>query len=222
MAGPHPRRTGSGRTGRRLLLGLAVLLMGLLPVPAIAQSPAQTPPTGASATVARLNEAILALMQGAGRQPPRERFQRFLPVLRETFDLEAALRVAAAPYYDRAGEAERQRALEAFARRSAAQYVDRFDQEEGRRITIVGERPGTRGMVLVDTNLERPGKAPVRLSYLLRPEGGRWRILDVLAKGTVSQLATQRSEFQSALRRGGLPALAQDLDANADRLLGGA
>ena len=77
-------------------------------------------------------------------------------------------------------------------------------------------------MVLVDTNLMRRTKDPVRLTYLLRQEGGQWRILDVLAKGTVSQLATQRSEFQTALRNGGLPALTRDLNANADKLLGGA
>ncbi len=207
----------------RAALALAVLLAGLLPVPAVAQQPTTGATPGARATVARLNDAILALMRGAaGREPARERLQRFLPVMLDTFDLEAALRVAAAPYFDRAAEPEKQQALDAFARRSAAQYVDRFDSYDGQRIEITGERPAPRGMLLVDTDLVRAGKAPVRLSYLLRPEGDRWRILDVLAKGTVSQLATQRSEFQSTLRGGGLAALTRDLNSNADRILGGA
>ncbi|KAA0680802.1 ABC transporter substrate-binding protein [Azospirillum brasilense] len=205
----------------RAALALAVLAAGLLPVPAVAQQAGTTP--GARATVARLNEAILSLMQGAaGREPARARLQRFLPVMLDTFDLEAALRVAAAPYFDQSAEPEKRQALDAFARRSAAQYVDRFDSYDGQRLDIVGERPAPRGMLLVDTDLVRAGKAPVRLSYLLRPEGDRWRILDVLAKGTVSQLATQRSEFQSTLRGGGLAALTRDLNSNADRILGGA
>lgn len=207
----------------RAALALAVLLAGLLPVPAVAQQPTTGATPDARATVARLNDAILALMRGAaGREPARERLQRFLPVMLDTFDLEAALRVAAAPYFDRAAEPEKRQALDAFARRSAAQYVDRFDSYDGQRIEITGERPAPRGMLLVDTDLVRAGKAPVRLSYLLRPEGDRWRILDVLAKGTVSQLATQRSEFQSTLRGGGLAALTRDLNSNADRILGGA
>lgn len=205
----------------RAALALAVLAAGLLPVPAVAQQAGTTP--GARATVARLNEAILSLMQGAaGREPARARLQRFLPVMLDTFDLEAALRVAAAPYFDQSAEPEKRQALDAFARRSAAQYVDRFDSYDGQRLEIVGERPAPRGMLLVDTDLVRAGKAPVRLSYLLRPEGDRWRILDVLAKGTVSQLATQRSEFQNTLRGGGLAALTRDLNSNADRILGGA
>lgn len=204
------------RTWMRIALALAVVAAGLMPVPALAQ------PAGASGTVARLNEAIMALMQNPTKENRRARLQRFLPVMQETFDLEAALRVAAAPYFDKSDEAERRRTLDAFTRRSAAQYVDRFDSYDGQRIEIVGERPAQRGMVLVDTNLMRRTKDPVRLTYLLRQEGGQWRILDVLAKGTVSQLATQRSEFQTALRSGGLPALTRDLNANADKLLGGA
>ncbi|GAA4259244.1 hopanoid biosynthesis protein HpnM [Azospirillum formosense] len=205
----------------RAALALAVLAAGLLPVPAVAQQAGTTP--GARATVARLNEAILSLMQGAaGREPARARLQRFLPVMLDTFDLEAALRVAAAPYFDQSAEPEKRQALDAFARRSAAQYVDRFDSYDGQRLEIVGERPAPRGMLLVDTDLVRAGKTPVRLSYLLRLEGDRWRILDVLAKGTVSQLATQRSEFQNTLRGGGLAALTRDLNSNADRILGGA
>ncbi|WP_449227071.1 ABC transporter substrate-binding protein [Azospirillum argentinense] len=213
--------SSSRRAWMRAALALAVLAAGLLPVPAVAQQAGTTP--GARATVARLNEAILSLMrEGAGREPARARLQRFLPVMLDTFDLEAALRVAAAPYFDQSAEPEKRQALEAFARRSAAQYVDRFDSYDGQRIEIVGERPAPRGMLLVDTDLVRAGKAPVRLSYLLRPEGDRWRILDVLARGTVSQLATQRSEFQNTLRGGGLAALTRDLNSNADRILGGA
>ncbi|AWJ91779.1 hopanoid biosynthesis protein HpnM (plasmid) [Azospirillum baldaniorum] len=205
----------------RAALALAVLAAGLLPVPAVAQQAGTTP--GARATVARLNDAILSLMrEAAGREPARVRLQRFLPVMLDTFDLEAALRVAAAPYFDQSAEPEKRQALDAFARRSAAQYVDRFDSYDGQRLEIVGERPAPRGMLLVDTDLVRAGKTPVRLSYLLRPEGDRWRILDVLAKGTVSQLATQRSEFQNTLRGGGLAALTRDLNSNADRILGGA
>jgi phospholipid transport system substrate-binding protein len=142
--------------------------------------------------------------------------------MQEAFDLRAALRVVAAPFFDRASEAEQRQALDAFARRSAAQYVDRFDSYEGQSIDIVGERPGPRNTRLVDTNLKKPGKDPVRLTYVLRQEGNGWKILDVLAKGTVSQVATQRADFQASLRAGGLQGLTRDLNANAEQLSAGA
>ncbi len=216
-------------TSIRRLAALLVLAMAAAPVvgpaAARAQSPQTSPPaaqTGASAPVARLNQALLDLMRSGAREPSRARLQRFMPVMREAFDLEAALRVAAAPYFDRANEAEKRQALDAFSRRSAAQYVERFDSYEGQSIDIIGQRDGPRGTTLVDTHVKKPGKEPVRLTYVLRPQGQTWKILDVLAKGTISQVATQRSEFQTILRNGGLAGLTNDLNAAADRLLGGA
>ncbi|HYG88340.1 MAG TPA: ABC transporter substrate-binding protein [Azospirillum sp.] len=207
------------------LTALLILILMTWPLGApsmvLAQTP-QAPTTEATAPVIRLNGALLDLMRSSGREPKRTRLQRFLPVMQDTFDLEAALRVAAAPYFERASEPEQRQALDAFTRRSAAQYVDRFDSYEGQTIQIVGERAGPRGTTLVDTDLASPGKAPVRLTYVLRPQGKNWRILDVLAKGTTSQVATQRSDFQTILRNGGLSGLTRDLNAHADRLLGGA
>ncbi|WP_448191542.1 ABC transporter substrate-binding protein [Azospirillum sp. sgz301742] len=198
---------------------LVLLALTALPLAPRAVS-AQVPPSVATAPVTRLNQALLDLMKSAGREPTRTRLQRFLPVMQETFDLEAALRVVAAPYFDGAGEAERRQALDAFTRRSAAQYVERFDNYEGQTIDLVGERPGPRGTTLVDTTLKKPGKDPVRLTYVMRQVGNGWKILDVLAKGTISQVATQRADFQTSLRSGGLQGLTRDLNANAEQLLG--
>ena len=203
---------------RRLAATLFLTLAALPLIPRTA--PAQALSPAAAAPVTRLNQALLDLMKSGGREPARARLLRFLPVMQETFDLEAALRVVAAPYFDRASEAEQRQALEAFSRRSAAQYVERFDTYEGQSLEIVGDRPGPRGTTLVDTNLKKPGKDPVRLTYVLRQEGGGWKILDVLAKGTISQVATQRADFQSTLRNGGLPGLTRELNAKAEQLLG--
>lgn len=209
VTAPLPTR----RLTMRLLLALAALTVFPRGIPA-------QPASSASAPVARLNQALLELMKSSGREPSLARLQRFLPVMQETFDLEAALRVIAAPYYDRASEAERKEAISAFTRRSAAQYVERFDSYDGQSIDIIGERAGPRSTTLVDTNLKKPGKDPVRLTYVLRQEGGGWKILDVLAKGTISQVATQRSDFQTSLRSGGLAGLTRDLHASAEQLLG--
>ncbi len=216
-------------TRMRHLLALLLSFVAALPLAMAPAVQAQTPSrslsdvaTGAAAPVARLNEALLELMHRGGQESNSVRLRRFLPVMQDVFDLDAALQIAAAPYFEQAGEAERRQALDAFARRSAAQYLDRFASYNGESFAIDGERAGPRGTTLVDTTLARPRKQPVRLTYVLRPEGKDWKILDVLAKGTVSQLAAQRSEFQAPLRSEGLAGLTRDLNANADRLLGGA
>jgi phospholipid transport system substrate-binding protein len=197
---------------------LTALCLWLFPLftPAAAQQQAGDP----AAPVARLNEAIIDLMKAAeAKTPIRTRLDQFLPALRQTFDLETTLRVAAAPYFDRAQEAERQALLDAFARRSAAQYVDRFTGYKGETIEIAGQRPGPRNTVLVDTRINRRNDEPVLLSYVLRQREGRWGIVDVLLDGNVSQLAVQRSDYANTLRTGGLPALTRELQAYADRVV---
>jgi phospholipid transport system substrate-binding protein len=47
----------------------------------------------------------------------------------------------------------------------------------------------------------------VELDYLLREANGAWQIVDVYLSGTVSELATRRSEFSSVMRSGGPEAL---------------
>ena len=48
--------------------------------------------------------------------------------------------------------------------------------------------------------------------------GGSWQIADVYLDGTISQLATQRSEFHSILQREGVNGLITALDRKVDLL----
>jgi phospholipid transport system substrate-binding protein len=53
---------------------------------------------------------------------------------------------------------------------------------------------------------------------LMRQNGGLWQISDAYLDGTISQLATQRSEFQSILQRKGFDGLIAALNQKADLL----
>jgi phospholipid transport system substrate-binding protein len=168
-----------------------------------------------------LNQGILALMKSAEQKvPARMRLEQFGPVVRENYDLETSLRVAA-PDYDRAPTDQQKALLEAFARRSAAQYVQRFTGHSGESFEIVGDRPGPRGTTLVETRLIRPTDNPVTLTYVLRQRDGEWGIVDVLLDGNISQLAVQRSDYANALRNGGVPALTKELNTYADGVAAG-
>jgi phospholipid transport system substrate-binding protein len=52
----------------------------------------------------------------------------------------------------------------------------------------------------------------------MRKNGGLWQIADVYLDGTISQLATQRSEFYSILRRDGVDGLLIALNRKVDLL----
>ena len=56
------------------------------------------------------------------------------------------------------------------------------------------------------------------LNYLMRQNQGAWQISDVYLDGTISQVAVQRSEFHSILRRDGVDGLIMALNRKVDLL----
>ena len=71
--------------------------------------------------------------------------------------------------------------------------------------------------------LDRPASSLVNdydalRDYLMRQKQGSWQISDVYLDGTISQLAIQRSEFHSILRREGVDGLVMALNRKVDLL----
>jgi ABC-type transporter MlaC component len=61
--------------------------------------------------------------------------------------------------------------------------------------------------------------APViGLNYRMHENAGSWQISDVYMDGSISQLATQRSEFHSILQRDGVDGLIMALNRKVDLL----
>jgi phospholipid transport system substrate-binding protein len=53
----------------------------------------------------------------------------------------------------------------------------------------------------------------------MRQNGGVWRIADVYLDGTISELATRRSEFAAILRSRGIDGLIEKLNTKANSLV---
>ena len=61
---------------------------------------------------------------------------------------------------------------------------------------------------------------PVSVDYAMRQNDGAWQISDIYLDGTISQLATQRSEFGAILRREGFDGLIVALQRKVKLLAG--
>ena len=55
----------------------------------------------------------------------------------------------------------------------------------------------------------------------MRPVKGRWRIVDVLLDGSISELAMRRSEYRRVLKKNGVDGLIQTLNSKAAQLVNG-
>ena len=57
------------------------------------------------------------------------------------------------------------------------------------------------------------------MTYRLRKFGEKWRIIDVLLDGTISQLIKRRDEYRRTLEDSGITGLTNLLNAKVDEIL---
>lgn len=190
--------------------GILPLLASLLLAAGVSSAGAAETPT---ATVARLNAALLDAMKNAETLGYQGRYEELAPVVRESFDFPAMARIIVGNHWSTISEAQQQAFIDTFADYSIGVFADRFDGYSGERFEILGEQPARRGSVLVQNQIVKSDGEPVAINYLTRPEddGANWRIIDTILGGTASELATRRAEYDGIIEKLGINALIQAL-----------
>lgn len=204
-----------GTSRRRALQGaLALIATWALPGPAAAgdADPAVVP-------IRAFYDALLAAMKQADQLGVRGRYDKLAPVIRSTFDLPAMTRIAVGPEWTTIPPDQQAALLDNFARMTIATYANRFDGFSGQSFEVDPEVLSRNNGRIVRTRLVRPKEEPVTLNYLMRGAGESWRIVDIYLSGTISELATQRSEFSAILKSGGAAALIASLQQQIDKLM---
>ena len=179
--------------------------------------PATAMGTGGTDTVRSLYDTLLATMRNGPALGARGRYAQIAPVVRRVFDIPFMTRLAVGPEWAGLSDAQRQQVGQAFERYIAAIYAERFDSYSGERLQVTGERPSAGGAMITSQIIKSTGQ-PVNINYLMRQNGGVWQIADVYLDGTISELATRRSEFAAILRTQGITGLIETLNTKANTL----
>ncbi len=173
---------------------------------------------GASATVERLNTALLAVMQEAEALGYQGRYDKLAPDLKEIFDFPTMARISLGGHWRKTEAAKQDAFVAAFTDYSIAIFARRFDGYSGERFEILGEQQAKRGAILVRNQIVKSDGEAVAINYLAMPakEGGDgWRIVDTLLDAKYSELATRRSEYTSIVKNQGIDALIEILGNKA-------
>jgi phospholipid transport system substrate-binding protein len=201
----------SARTGKVASLGLALLLAaGSFTGGGAAASDPQN-------TVQSFYGTLLGTMRDGRALGQSGRYARLAPAVDRTFDLPAMARLATGPSWATLTPAQQQQLIEAFGHYVSATYADRFDSYSGEQLQVTGEQPYGSDAI-VQTRIVKSNGEATMLNYLVRQNRGSWQISDVYLDGTISQLAVQRSEFSSVLRREGVDGLVMALNRKVDLL----
>ena len=162
-------------------------------------------------------DALLTTMRNGPTLGQSGRYARLAPVVDRVFDVPSMTRLAIGPSWATLSPAQQQQLVEAFRHYVAATYADRFDSYSGQQLQVTGERPYN-GDVVVQTKIVKSDGDTTTLDYLMRQNQGSWQVSDVYLDGTISQVAIQRSEFYSILRRDGVDGLVMALNRKVDLL----
>ena len=193
---------------RRSLLALGIVAV----VPLSRRSFADPAAFEATATIMRFNDALLALMQTGAQTTFSRRFDLIAPSVDQTFDLRTVLAVSVGASWTSLPPEQQNRLLAEFRRYTVASYVANFHNFAGQRFAVLPDIRGLdAGRVVVQTRLIPVSGDATRLDYVMEPASSSWKTVDVLAAGSISRVAVQRSDFRRVLSHGGGDALLDSL-----------
>jgi len=201
-------------------LAFAALMATASVVPALAAEPtssSQQPISSSQQTVVTLDRTLLDVMQNARQLGFKGRYAKLEPMVRQVFDIRLMTSIAVGSGWSDLTSAQQDQLSDAFGKFIAATYAQRFDGYSGEKFVEAGEHPVTSG-VMVETQLVKSDGEPIALNYLTRQNAGQWHVVDVFLTGTISELATRRSEFSSVFRRAGYDGLLQTLQQKVAQL----
>jgi phospholipid transport system substrate-binding protein len=191
--------------------GLALAATPPQPVPVPAE-PEPGPHGPASAVVDAFDGSLLGVMKQADKLGYDGRAKELEPAIEKAFNIPLMTRIIVGSPWTEWTEDQRSQIVDAFGKFVVATYARRFDGYGGEDFVDDGEKPASGGGTLVTTRLTRPKDPAVTLTYLMRDGGNGPQIVDVFLTGTISELATRRSEFSAVLQQGGFQALLTALE----------
>lgn len=201
----------------RVWLATVLILAGALIAPN-AQAQQESP----EAVVRAYQETLVSVVQDMDGAGFEAREGRLRPAVERAYDMAyVARRTLGSSNWEGLSEDQRATYIEAYTVYSVATHVSRFGDYGGPGFEIVATQDMPRGYKLVKTELRRNQQEPVSINYLLEERDGRWQIIDVFLRGTISEVATRKAEYTSVMRDQGFDALLTLLRDRTERARNG-
>lgn len=212
VVGEKRRGRARGRC-RRAICG-AVFFAGAVYIALGGLAQARTGDNGDAAQfVARVGQEVINVL-GAPDQPADQRRRKFRDIFNRALDLDAMARRVLGRHWRTATKPQKERYVRLFRRYVLGIYAAQLGGYTGDKFTVLREQATSSTESLVVARIIRKYGAAVELSFRVRRTGTDLRIVDVTVAG-ISLIVTKRSEFDSIIRREGLPGLLRRLDSKS-------
>jgi phospholipid transport system substrate-binding protein len=195
---------------KTLALAFSALLSGALPAAADTDPAAQA--------VQSFYDTLVDTMKHGKELGIKGRYEKLKPAVEQAYDIADMTKFVVGPSWTTLS-ADDQKALEAaWERMTIASYAKNFDDYSGEKFTVDPTTTAVNADKRVTSKLVT-GNQTIPFNYRMRQVGGSWKILDVYLNGSISELATRRSDFGATVASGGAPALIKKINDLSDGLM---
>ncbi len=164
----------------------------------IADASHQTP---AASFVSDLAKRVLAVAED-GNVPKAEMDNRYRSLLNEGFDIRNIGEFVLGRYRKKAEPEDVNRFMELFQDMIVTTYSRQFSDYKNAKFKAIGTRQDKVGHSIVEAQVLRDGKEPIRVDWKVKNADTNPKIIDVMVEG-VSMSVTQRQEYASVMRAHG-------------------
>ena len=141
-----------------------------------------------------------------------QRYQQLAPAVSRTFALPLMTRLSVGPEWPKLRADQQQQLTDLLTRYTISVYASRFDDFHGERFEVDPSPTASANGPVVSSRLVKSNGEKVQLNYLLRQGAAGWQVIDVYLSGTISELASRRSEFVAVLQQSGADGLIKLLE----------
>lgn len=199
---------------RRLKTVLAALAIAVL-LPLAAFAGPDTPKEVIESYYAQLLKA----MQNGPKLGYKGRYEMLKPWVEKTFDVALMAQASVGAYWDKMTADQRNQLIDAFRNFTIANYAHSFHSYDGEKFVTTDTKETPRKDIIVYSAIVKADGDKVSIDYLLRAGGDKnYKVINVFLDGSISQLATRRSEYTSVIRERGVDGLIAAIRKKADDL----
>ena len=124
-------------------------------------------------------------------------------LITETYDTEKMLKMIIGDSWKNLNKEIKKEIINVFEEYIAKNYIKRFSKIKNLQFSSLEEKK-IGNYKTVKSNLILDNDEKISINYLLSPKRQEWKIFDVLLAGSVSEIATKKSEFKSFIVEGNI------------------
>ncbi len=188
-------------------------------LPALVAATAEGADAAAAEVVKGLQDSMLGVIRNVSTSSLRQRFDALRPAIGATFDLPAMAQTCYGPAWDGLTDAQRDEWTQGFGDYVAASYASRLVEFNGKGFERDAAAQQRGGETVVASRVILAEGPPMPIDYVVRQTPGGWRIGDILANGSLSELAQWRRSLRGLAANGDFSAALATLRQRRDSFL---